>query len=272
MSEETENTGWWTPTKVGFALTALILAGFVFMAWQHKCILLPTEVLECRSNWAWFLDAPPNEIGDTLAGFAGVLAFVWIIITVWLQGYELREQRKELELTRSELKLARQAQEKQLEVMQKQAEIFEDEQRSRAQADAKETLDAALTRIAYKSLELCNLSVTLVSEENRSELTGSASIFSGYDGEENLDFFLQNSHHGAIGCYYLLCNARHRIHEIHRSKKSDALKLLEYFGAVLAMENGLSDGQRVRLDSLRVREIYELLNDLISSKRWWAEE
>ena len=148
MREEAEELGWWTPTKIGFALTALVLAGFALMASQRNCVLLPSEVLECRSNWAWFLSSPPNEVGDTLAGFAGALAFVWIIITVWIQGHELREQRKELGLTRSELKLAREAQEKQLDVMQKQVEIIEHEKQRRVWDDSKKTLDELIRGIA----------------------------------------------------------------------------------------------------------------------------
>lgn len=41
------------------------------------------------------IKSPPNEIGDTLAGIAGALAFLWIIVTVQLQATELREQREE---------------------------------------------------------------------------------------------------------------------------------------------------------------------------------
>lgn len=37
-----------------------------------------------------------NEIGDSFAGFAGCLAFLWLIVTVLLQNTELRLQRKEV--------------------------------------------------------------------------------------------------------------------------------------------------------------------------------
>lgn len=37
-----------------------------------------------------------NEIGDSFAGFAGFLAFLWLIVTVLLQNTELRLQRKEV--------------------------------------------------------------------------------------------------------------------------------------------------------------------------------
>lgn len=50
----------------------------------------------CTVNKLQYLyTATPNEVGDTLAGFAGAIAFIWIICTVWLQGSELKEQRKQ---------------------------------------------------------------------------------------------------------------------------------------------------------------------------------
>ncbi|WP_395540682.1 putative phage abortive infection protein [Neotabrizicola sp. sgz301269] len=73
------------------------------MAAQKRCALTSKSVLECRSNLDWFLDSPPNEIGDTLAGFAGALAFIWIVVTVWLQSHELSEQRKEITTTNRHL-------------------------------------------------------------------------------------------------------------------------------------------------------------------------
>jgi hypothetical protein len=84
-----------------------------------------------RTRYVEFLGSPPNAIGDTLAGIFAPLAFIWIVVTVFLQSHELSEQKKELSLTRDELKLAREAQEAQLKVMQKQADIFDDEKMRR---------------------------------------------------------------------------------------------------------------------------------------------
>ncbi len=112
----------------GIVLSIAIFGIYAFLALQESC-----SVKECQRNWARFIASPPNEIGDTLAGLSGGLAFLWIIVAVFLQGQELREQRKELALTREELRLAREAQEQQLLVMQKQADIFEDEKRRRDQ-------------------------------------------------------------------------------------------------------------------------------------------
>jgi hypothetical protein len=126
------------PIKVGLVLTLLLLGLIIYFGTIHRCMLLESGALECRYNVEWLLDSPPNEIGDTIAGVFGTLAFVWIVVTVFLQSAELSAQREELSLTREELMLARVAQEKQLEVMQRQADIFDDErvQREQNRADA----------------------------------------------------------------------------------------------------------------------------------------
>ena len=131
------------PLKVGRALTTAFISIICILA------ILPQHTQEL--GWEWrlsaFLLSPPNEIGDTLAGIAGVLAFLWIIITVWLQSEELAEQRKELKATREEIKMSRIAQEKQVAALDAQAKVFEDEKTYRDHARAKELLDQKLAGI-----------------------------------------------------------------------------------------------------------------------------
>jgi hypothetical protein len=85
------------PMLVGLGATKLFLAFVALLA------VLPQH---SEKGWSWriweFLTAPPNEIGDTLAGIAGTLAFLWIIVTVMMQSKELAAQREELRLTREE--------------------------------------------------------------------------------------------------------------------------------------------------------------------------
>lgn len=79
------------PMEVGKALTKIFATIVILLA-----------VFPQQTDDGWqirifaFLLSPANEIGDTFAGIAGVLAFLWIIITVWLQSQELSEQRKVL--------------------------------------------------------------------------------------------------------------------------------------------------------------------------------
>ncbi|WP_170386747.1 hypothetical protein [Ruegeria atlantica] len=80
------------PFVVGGLLSVLIIGVFAYF-------LSVGEVCDwanvCETKWQYLQSASPNEIGDTLAGFAGTLAFIWIVVTVWLQAEELQEQRKE---------------------------------------------------------------------------------------------------------------------------------------------------------------------------------
>ncbi|MDF1668451.1 MAG: putative phage abortive infection protein [Roseovarius sp.] len=75
---------------VGAILTlAIILAFGISLAFGEVCAWYGS----CESKWNYLVGATPNEIGDSLAGFAGSLAFIWIVVTVWLQATELSEQR-----------------------------------------------------------------------------------------------------------------------------------------------------------------------------------
>lgn len=65
-------------------------------------------------------------MGDTLAGLFSALAFIWIIVTVFMQSRELREQRKEFR----EQRLATQDMAR---AMAAQADIFEQEAIGRKQ-------------------------------------------------------------------------------------------------------------------------------------------
>ncbi|WP_264211365.1 hypothetical protein [Leisingera thetidis] len=139
MAERTKSI--WTEWSfvAGVVVTAAVLAMF---AWS---LTFPVETGEQNfsSKWQYLQQATPNEIGDTLAGVAGSLAFVWVVVAVLLQSQELAAQREELAATRSELKLAREAQEQQVEVMKEQAEVFRYEQRQRAEARASALLEEA---------------------------------------------------------------------------------------------------------------------------------
>ena len=261
MSEVAENAGWLTPTKVGFALTALVLAGFVYMAWQRNCVLLPSEVLECQTNWAWFLSSPPNEVGDTLAGFAGALALIWIIITVWIQGHELREQRKELELTRTELTLAREAQEKQLEVMQKQADIFEDEKKQRVWDRSKETLDELIKQAVELMLQNTGAQwifiypVERLADGRKTRREERFVLFEAYGGELDYEQYFRDASLNTKGNLNLV--DERRFDNLLEMSFSDidlrALqKLQEVLSSIKILARSLGPAELVRIERIRV--------------------
>ncbi|MEZ5720324.1 MAG: hypothetical protein R3D59_00640 [Paracoccaceae bacterium] len=99
---------------------------------------------------AGFLDLQPNEIGDTLAGLFSSLAFIWIVVTVFLQSQELAAQRDELVLARAEAKRTADALADQVELLQVQGEIFKDEQRQRAEQRADGALNETVEFLAER--------------------------------------------------------------------------------------------------------------------------
>ncbi|MBL9055893.1 MAG: hypothetical protein JNJ84_06405 [Rhodobacteraceae bacterium] len=275
MSEEDKNPKWLTPINVGFSLTAIVLLGFASMAWRRNCVLLPTEVLECRRNWAWFLDAPPNEIGDTLAGFAGVLAFVWIITTVWLQGHELQEQRKELELTRLELKLARQAQEKQLDIMHKQADIFEEEKSQRRWDREKSVLDERLDDLMAEIGEEASLQGTWrrLNKDPNIIIDTRIRIFTGNGGKKHeTDHLDEKFRHAALiseSKLNQICKIAELRELTERSENREYYsEILKKCQVVLQMRDQLSEDQKIRLDSIGIGRISVSIEQLLSADVW----
>jgi len=113
---------------------------FVVILWFGLAPTCNVELFpegECPPKWRHLYVAPPNEVGDTLAGLAGVLAFIWLIGTVLLQSIELREQRKEF-------REQRKATQDMARAMAAQAAIFEDEKRQRDEQRAEELFDQLL--------------------------------------------------------------------------------------------------------------------------------
>lgn len=63
----------------------------------------------------------PNELGDTLAGFSGALAFFWLVLGYFQQGEELRQTRKEVRFQRKALDLQHEAMLRQHDALQQTA-------------------------------------------------------------------------------------------------------------------------------------------------------
>jgi len=118
------------PVTWGVVFTIAIVALGLWIGSAEHCF----HDGACVSKFQLFLRSDPNEVGDTLAGFAGALAFVWIIVTVWLQSLELAAQRAELVLTRREMAEQRKATQDMAKSMAAQAEIFAIEASERRQA------------------------------------------------------------------------------------------------------------------------------------------
>lgn len=109
MAEETEDKQplWKNPMSWGVGVTLIILVAAAYLGASETCPPDFSGGESCPTKWSLFLASPPNEVGDALAGFAGALAFVWIIVTVSMQSIELREQRKVLSAQKNEMEMQR---------------------------------------------------------------------------------------------------------------------------------------------------------------------
>lgn len=103
----------------------------------------------CTPKWKVFLNSTPAEIGDALSGVGSVLAFIWVIVTVWMQLIELGLQREEMRDQQAETA-------KMAEAMKEQAEIFKREQKERDEDRADKELDALVDRFLSDFRDLDN--------------------------------------------------------------------------------------------------------------------
>jgi len=91
------------PILWGALVTILFVVLIYSYGSQSTCINIDKKSENCTSNFKIFWNSPPHSFGDTLAGIAGALALLWIIVTVALQRQQLNAQRQELEFTRKEI-------------------------------------------------------------------------------------------------------------------------------------------------------------------------
>lgn len=134
-----------SPVRTGWMVTTVIVGCAIWLGVTAPLGCEPA----CQSRFVLLLRSAPNEVGDTLAGFAGALAFVWIIVTVWLQSKELAAQREVLRLTRDEMEEQRKAAQDMARSLAAQAAIFEDEKRSRDEAKAADQMHQILRNLQH---------------------------------------------------------------------------------------------------------------------------
>ncbi|ATF17187.1 hypothetical protein PhaeoP128_00527 [Phaeobacter gallaeciensis] len=261
---------------VGKAITKAFLAIVIALA------LLP----QFTSDGGWqlrgwaLITSPPNEIGDTFAGVAGVLAFLWIIVTVWLQSQELAAQRQELAATRSELKLAREAQEQQVVVMKEQADVFRHEQRNRKELEAEKLFNEKMR--------------SLIAEIKETGLKGTNWAFSngpfidediGFDGEVHglsldryidedvtIDEAITKFRQRLSSMREALWDYLHQSFDYRLPARTDSiLQIVKKLENIAAMRGDLSPSQQERLSRMRLSEISMALLELQETPELWKE-
>ena len=115
------------PLAWGTIITIVFLGVTIWLGLTDYCQLDYNGTQKCSSKFQQFWSSSPNEVGDTLAGIAGALAFLWIIITVMIQSQELTAQREELRLNRNESRKMAEAMSQQVNLLKLEREIREEE-------------------------------------------------------------------------------------------------------------------------------------------------
>ncbi len=248
------------PVAWGIGLTMLLACLVTFLGIQ----IGP----DGKTRYKEFLGSAPNAIGDTLAGIFAPLAFIWIVVTVFLQSQELREQRKELELTRAELKLARKAQEEQLKVMQAQADIFRDEKLRRDQEVSRRYLDQLL--ISLRGIVVTHKFSQTAWKFYKNTAPNQVTVLPGWKLSNDLDFPLNDD--GAIlhlaerAAVAMVTFREHAANCDELIEPDDTLSLLEEalrLCRLIATALESADSiQLERLHQLRVQDLQDYLESM----------
>lgn len=236
-------------------------------------------------RWKAFWFASPNEIGDTIAGVAGTFAFLWIIVTVLIQGSELRLQRRELAMTRRELKAQREASEKmaiaqeaQVRALEAQAKHDEYAKVQRDETGAKESLDGHLN-----SLRSWLQNEFLVRDNWEYKMTRDPSgprrfnFFKGKDAKKDFsslpeaDFFHQsNNRMIEIRDAIARCIADDRL--ISKPARSIFEHPIKAMKAIDDISKYLSTGQKQRLSAVGFESLRKTFDELVTRTKTEAME
>ena len=242
------------PLLVGKALTKAFGLAIFFLA------ILPQHTSDGGWQirvWAFVL-SPPNEIGDTFAGLAGVLAFLWIIVGTHKKRFEAQ-------------RIATQAM---ADAMISQGKIFEEEQKQRTQGEAREYLDELLLTLDYKwchmpfqnwrhsqkngdgSLSLCDINI------------GSEYV----SGGTSIDIRILS----IVDCLtFTLANLFliEKNQFMNLPKSSSGLELLmPLFKEIEGVEMSLSFAQKERFSRLGIANAVPTLRTIIDGDFWGTEE
>ena len=260
------------PIIYGILGTVSLFIIYVWLASSRSC-----QKGVCQSNFKHFLASSPNEIGDTLAGIAGILAFLWIITTVFLQSKELRIARYEYE------KMA-DAQRDQVKLLVKQGEIFEKEQVQRIQNENKDILDQMLIGIWDGMTTFpINFVSWMIPEECYEDLEFSdeAPLFKMpvADYFDTLERPLSAPERETI-IRQQARSLNELIDELEQCcpfmsqanlpEKPDELSSLIFeLQKIRELENDLSDAQKKRLENLKIADIHFSLRIICDKIEWW---
>lgn len=265
----------------GAVFTLIFFLIVLALSFSPACENPASSEKACVTKWGYFLRAAPNEVGDTLAGMAGALAFLWIIVTVMLQSKELAAQRQELQLTRKEFEQQREATQDMANAVSLQTNLLIEESRHRAGQSAKLEFDGLLEliiknfsiaskRIDWWTIKGLSTRHSIATGKTTTEETTapiySALSFSRPTLGENIQQFVEE------------LNSLHRILVLHerevigRSKsKSEFEKLSSGLQSAMSLVPQMNPVDRLWVKERGIEDASEKLREVIRSDVWVEE-
>ena len=242
-------TGRWSslsvPMLIGYFSTTLVIGSFVWFSRAEICRDVSNSNVECGTRWELLLSAPFNEIGDTLAGFAGALAFIWLIVTVLIQGLELAAQREELRATRLEAA-------KTAKALDAQVEILMNEQRQRLQAQTDQRVQEWMRCIVFEANQVGLKSIEYVLPEPRGGIVQSLTMFKRTAEDDAITSRMMQLAVSSSGNFATLQHVEKRGMRIKNKPAAEEYAFLrEALGAVARLDENMSEVQKLELRRMR---------------------
>lgn len=244
----------------GLALTLVVVVGYLYSLF---CLPVGHGENQYQNKWMYLQNATPNEIGDALAGVAGSLAFVWLVVTVVLQATELREQRKEFR------KMA-DAQAKQVELLNIQGDIFRDEQRYRDEQRTWQFIEELFGEVDAKIHRFMQLNdwimyTVSVGAEGQSSANRLGVFTPPQSGEIVRNFKSRFSKAQEVRATI----SQPGFEVVKKANGVDVVgEILELIEYVLTLRGQLNQAQLRRLAYMRLDDFREYLNFLLGSDFW----
>lgn len=132
---------------IGLSVIYLLVASFIIGVTQHCSLTDLIHRGHYLNVWWWdrlFGCRSINELGDFFAGAFAPLAFLWLVVAVFIQSRELKEQREELKLTNKEYKLMRGEVTQTNKHIERQTEFMADERSQQAAAGEDAAMDVKI--------------------------------------------------------------------------------------------------------------------------------
>lgn len=277
----------WEATDTGWLLT---LGIFMTVQWAAFQPANRSDIY--ASKFDEFVHLKPSEMGDTLAGAFSALAFVWIIVTVFMQARELREQRAVFLLQKDEMEEQRKSTQEMARAMTAQAELFEKENTNRLFEAARGVLNHQLVTFAHylerrksdwswrTDMEF-DVNNTDGSFRETLSQTSAIGIFQSLGNEvlpDDAFLYLRTQSRKAVGSLAEIEQALEgkanygRVLELHKADgKQDLSQLSSQVESLLEMKHRLSEADNIYLKNCELREMMTALEGLLGLDIWVAE-